>query len=569
MNALRNVPLKRNVFLKAASLVLCLGAALFPSVGCTPLKDVPTTHIVMVNGRGNPVDPTGNILCRGKPETCRKPNGESYHMWGFPVEYRQMGRTSSPPASSSPASAGLTGQTPNSYDTYLKALFDDLLKKAPTKNGKRQILIFVHGGLNTQVGTVERARELMQEIPQEDYYPIFINWQSSLFSSYADHLFHVRQGISWDGWEMVTIPVFVPLYFVADVTRAVARAPLVWVFLGWNWVKSVGNTDALAEANAIAKELEEEYARKRSDDVLKMAYSPLDQRKPLDAALAHTTATLSIPTKLVGSMIIDAFGKSAWEIMLRRTHMLYHTEREFFESQKVAIDQRLQVPNTSEAPTPHIKPDGGLSAFMRELQRLVDQEGGREAWDITLVGHSMGTIVLNQMIREFGLKTMDSPEGKSVTTGAALPFNHIVYMAGAATVRNYQDSVFPYLRENRNAKIFHLVLHPKAEVRERFDPGIPYADLPPRGSLLVWVDDFLSAPETPLDRTVGRFENLLQAVHTTPDDLRGRVHIKAFGVGGNVKAPQKHGDFTEGFKFWRPACWWSPGPEPAPDCYDP
>jgi hypothetical protein len=224
----------------------------------------------------------------------------------------------------------------------------------------------------------------------------------------------------------------------------------------------------------------------------------------------------------------------------------------------------------NEIATSHIKPDGGLSVFLRRLQQVIADpaNGGRDAWEITLVGHSMGTIVLNQMIREFGLRTETALDGKSPAIGVALPFNRIVYMAGAATVRDYQDSLFPYLLENRNARVFHLVLHPKAEVRERFDPGIPYVDFPPRGSLLVWVDDFLSAPETPLDRTVGRYENLISAAHNTPDELRGRIHIKAFGVGGGVRAPQKHGDFTSHLKFWMPECWWSPGPDYPPGCYE-
>lgn len=207
--------------LAPASIGICLSMLVLAA--CTTLKEVPTTHIVMVNGRGNPVDPTGNILCRGKPETCRTPDGESYHLWGFPVEYRQMGRTSSPPASSFPASAGSMGQVPNSYDKCLDALFKDLLEKAPTRDARRQILFFAHGGLNTQVGTVERVSELIQEIPKEDYYPIFVNWQSSLFSSYADHLFYVRQGESWDTWGWI-LP---PFYFASDVARAVARAPIV------------------------------------------------------------------------------------------------------------------------------------------------------------------------------------------------------------------------------------------------------------------------------------------------------------------------------------------------------
>lgn len=510
----------------------------------------------MVNGRGNPVDPTGNIGCREKPRSCRDPKVESRHLWLPPVEYRQMDRRS--PAASLPDSS--TG----SYDAYLQALFEDLVKHAPTRNGKKQVLIFVHGGLNTQVGTVERARTLMRAIPKDDYYPIFINWQSSLFSSYFDHLLYIRQGESWDGWGVVTMPVFVPVYLAADVARAIARAPIVWYFLAQNWVKSAGETEVIAEADAIAKELEEEYGKHPSGNVVKMAHDPADDREIWDAALAHTTAALTIPTKLIGSMFIDAFGKSAWEIMLRRTHLLYHTEREIFESQKVAVDE-----GKPETPTSHIKPDGALSVFMRRLRQTIEDpaHGGRDTWEITLVGHSMGTIVLNQMIREFGLTTVATPDGKSFTAGVALPFNRIVYMAGAATVRDYQDSVFPYLRENREAQVFHLVLHPKAEVRERFDPGVPYLDFPPRGSLLVWVDDFLSAPETPLDRTVGRYENLLTAVHNTPEEVRGRVHIKAFGAGRSVRGPQRHGDFTERLKFWKPECWWSPGTDYPPGCY--
>jgi hypothetical protein len=537
-------------------ILLSFGLVFLAAAGCATLPNVPTTHIVMVNGRGNPVDPTGNIGCRERPESCQDAGERSRHLWIPPIEYRQMDRRSPESVPSRPDAS------PGSYDAYLKALFEDLVAHAPIRNNKKQILIFAHGGLNTQVGTVERAHDLMRAIPAKDYYPLFINWQSSLFSSYFDHLLYIRQGESWDGWGAATMPVLVPVYLAADVARAVTRAPIVWYFLAQNFVKSAGNTEVIAEAEAIAMELEEEYRKNPSGNVLKMAHDPADRRENWDAALAHTTSALTIPTKLIGSMFIDAFGKSAWEIMLRRTHMLYHTEREFFESRKVAVDEGMP-----EIPTARIEPDGALSVFLRRLQEMMDRNGGREAWDITLVGHSMGTIVLNQMIREFGLKAATGSDGKTATSGVALPFNRIVYMAGAATVRDYQDSLFPYLRANRNAEVFHLVLHPKAEVRERFDPGIPYLDFPPRGSLLVWVDDFLSAPETPLDRTVGRYENLLTAVHNTPDELLGRVHIKAFGTGRDVRAPQKHGDFTSHLKFWKPECWWSPGADYSPDCY--
>lgn len=531
--------------------LLSLGLIVAAVAGCATLPTVPTTHIVMVNGRGNPVDPTGNIGCRNKPDSCKDPNQESRHLWIPPVEYRQMDRTALVAASGSLPSSTSDEAFSNSFDVYLKALLKDLEQTAPIRNNRRQVLIFIHGGLNTQVGTVERAVEFLGTIPKTDYYPVFINWQSSLFSSYADHLVHIRQGESWDGLGLLTTPVFVPVYFAADVVRAIARAPIVWYFLAQNWVKSIATTDVQVEVNAVTDELEREYRKDPSGNTIKIAYDKTDYRSPWQAALAHTTATLTIPTKLVGSMFIDAFGKSSWDVMLRRTHMLYHTEREFFESRKVAIDE-----GKPDRPTSHINPDGAVSVFMRRLSELIHQTGGAEKWEITLVGHSMGTIVLNQLIRDFG------------AAEKVLPFDHIIYMAGATTVRDYQDTIFPYLYRNPRASMFHLTLHPKSEIRERFDPGIPYLDLPPRGSLLVWVDEFLSNPETVLDRTVGRFENLVTALHNTPDDLRGRLYLKSSAAGKEGSGPQKHGDFTQYLKFWKPECWWSPGLEYPPGCYD-
>ena len=103
------------------------------------------------------------------------------------------------------------------------------------------------------------------------------------------------------------------------------------------------------------------------------------------------------------------------------------------------------------------------------------------------------------------------------------------------------------------------MLHEVAEVRELRKKML---DLPPRGSLLVWIDNFLSSPETPLDRTLGRWENVLQATHVIPNGVRSRITLKAFGVGkaSNVHFPegnpQRHGDFTKwnsgNQKFWKP-----------------
>lgn len=173
---------------------------------------------------------------------------------------------------------------------------------------------------------------------------------------------------------------------------------------------------------------------------------------------------VTLPTKPLTAPFIDAFGKSAWEIMLRSTDLLYHTDGDFSTASDVAKRAHM------EKGYQHVQADGGLSVFMRRLQEELERNGGADAWDITLVGHSMGTIVLNRLIHDFGT----SPSG-------TMPFNRIVYMAAAASVKEYEDSVFPYLAKNPRAQFYHLTLHVRAEARDRWEP-VRYVDLPPRGS---------------------------------------------------------------------------------------
>lgn len=78
------------------------------------------------------------------------------------------------------------------------------------------------------------------------------------------------------------------------------------------------------------------------------------------------------------------------------------------------------------------------------------------------------------------------------------------------------------------------------------------------GSLLVWIDELLASPLTPMDLVAGRYTNLLASLHNTPPEngVKERIHIKAFGVGKSLRGtdPQIHGDF-DNYYFWRPSFW--------------
>ena len=224
------------------------------------------------------------------------------------------------------------------------------------------------------------------------------------------------------------------------------------------------------------------------------------------------------PTKLLTAPVIDAFGTSSWDVMLRHTELLFESEQELKSS-----------PLTNAATTQHnlaeLPAHGGLSQFLEMLATKI-QADPTANWEITLVGHSMGTIVANKIIERFGDR---------------LPIKNILYLAAADTVQHYQQAIYPYLQQNDTHGLHHFMLHPQAEEGE-ISLGMPW-DIPPRGSLLVWIDNFLSKPLTGTDRTVGRYDNLLPALHNAPSDIRDRISVKVFSAGNPVELdnPLGHG----------------------------
>src|ERR1700740_564743 len=123
---------------------------------------------------------------------------------------------------------------------------------------------------------------------------------------------------------------------------------------------------------------------------------------------------------------------------------------------------------------------GSTRSSSTELERFIDGHGGADKFEVVLVGHSMGTIVINHLLR----------------ASTRLPVSRIVYMAAACTIKDYEDTVFPYLRQHPRAQISQLVLHHTAELRESNLMLFRWLDFAPRGSLLLWIDNFLSSPDT-------------------------------------------------------------------------
>ena len=450
----------------------------------TSLKEVPVENVVMVDEYSRLLDPTGNTACvepTGPRGLCR-----GNHDGG--TNYRPLA------------------------EPYRTNYIDTLLKSVSERpEGKRRLLIFVHGGLNTQKTSVKRAVKLAPEVDQAGYYPLFINWRSSLVNSYFDHLFFVRQGE-----EMKYLgPLTSPFTFVYDIGRAVLRAPLVWSSQIYGGVQALPGAPLPNDLKGRQDFLLDDQKAHPGKAISILPGE--DMRSEGEKQMAAISWVVWQPIRfLVAAPLTDGFGTSAWDTMQRRTQLLFHTMEEY---------EKNHPP----------EPKGDLYVVMKKLEDVLRSQG---QWDVVLVGHSMGTIVLNEMLRQF-------PD---------FPASTIIYMAAACSVRDFEQSVIPYLRRHNQTTFYNLTLQRRAEEGERWEPfHIPYVDWAMRGSLLVWIDEFFSNPLTPENKTLGRYVNFLRNEQLLfPSELRGRIYQKEFRYGDSVSKtdPQKHGDFDR-CPFWK------------------
>lgn len=544
-------------------LLLCTGCGTYYGA-------VPTNHIVMVNIDGHPVDPTGNTSCDEASDFLCK--GDHSTLRGYPT-------------------------LNHGYSKYVDRIMINLdegrLCGTSSQPRLRKLLVFIHGGLNNQTETVERAVSLCKQIAEGGYYPLFINWQSALSPSYWNHLVRIRQGEDWGEGMFSRIGGYLtsPGLLFGDFTRSILRVPVATFFQIRNDVETVplfrpmlplwwsdlafaqettytalcqtlpngkSSPDALKEyATILHKSIDRcktqgiEANHELADLNLSLG---TDKREDFEKNWAFTKYLITFPTKLLSAPVIDAGGTSAWAIMLRSVSQLFHYDGE------PHIHNNL---NHTHPNSESYESRGALYFFFEELRKKICDTEGRQngcpnpkGWEITLVGHSTGAIIAHHILREFG----------------DLPIKNIIYMGAASSIRDYQETVFPYLEKKNNALsqddrkctppgqsqkptcVYHLMLHEAAESGEwLWDTIDPF----PRGSLLIWLDNFLSQPMSREDRTLGRFTNFITTVHHTPTTLRPYIHVKKFGVGEAVDEPKKHGDFSRKLKFWDPKCWTS------------
>jgi len=430
------------------------------------------------------------------------------------------------------------------------------LMQAVRESPHDTIIVLVHGG-RVSLGKAYRGTEARAPVMLEaGYHPIFVNWNSSASSTLFTHLFRVRQG---QDWGVVAGALSSPFVVLAGAGRAVSRAPLNVLHLALDHCAVLGGVrrgtlesaergsrvcrlpgvdDFRRNQAAFEARLDDSaFATTAGADSLALGIGTYDLGGRRGWTRLGVAAVTAVP-QLVTGPLIDGFGSGAFFEMRRRARSMIRSRGEYAPNAGTALE--------------YLPPTGAVHALMDSLRALVLSSahdslppGRRRQRSLILAGHSMGTIVLDRVLLHF-------PD---------LPVRRIYYLAAGSTIHDIEGSVVPFLERNPRTLFYHGMLHPYADAGE-WQPD--FLDLVPRGSLLEWMDDYLTTPETPFDRVAGKWSNIVAARQIFTPSVRGRVVLKSFGVRDEFDrddpvlfgALGRHDGFSlPGFRFWDDASW--------------
>ncbi|MCI5122304.1 MAG: hypothetical protein D3908_14170, partial [Candidatus Electrothrix sp. AUS4] len=129
------------------------------------------------------------------------------------------------------------GLTPREKFDLIFQSIDDFLQK---KNGdtdpatgteKKNLLIYIHGGLNSYENCIERAEKSMKVMKNTKTFPVFITWSSDYLSTLGDHYFLVRYGET-----SKYAPFTSPIYMIGDLFKTIGNIPMAWYREGYQMI---------------------------------------------------------------------------------------------------------------------------------------------------------------------------------------------------------------------------------------------------------------------------------------------------------------------------------------------
>lgn len=484
--------------------------------------------------------------------------------------------------------------------------FSNILDKVKESNKKP--LIFIHGGLNDYIDSLERVTTTIDIILKEsNYYPIFLIWPSEGLDTYRDSLVNYLQG----EWDRPIDVLSIPFKFATDLFLIPAKLPINYAT---NYKLASNSTFYLEKYNPpfntqlrsfhsstiffFNEDKNESYI---ANDPCFNATIPKKGFYCKNIEKVHVdeyyydqlwNRVLFFPLKLISIPISDPLVRRAWDSMYARIRFTFRTH---CPADKSGVgDCRTGV----------------FYNFFDKLDKYI--KNNSDINNITLVGHSMGTIVAGEAIREFP----EIPYKNVVFSGAAISIREFKNTVEATLFRKYNEhnnyknlireresfrdelllennskSTIAAIKKNEEAInrltilskqtepfiFYNLSLHPFAEAREENIMGAV-----PSGSLLEWIDNSIENPQDGLDRTLGKWtnvtpllvkdrnnENIPQITDAQKDGnplkkhyfnqellKYNYMHFSRFGL--DPALPRKHAHMGNGegkFKFWIPTNW--------------
>ena len=550
-------------------------------------RDFYCHHIIAVDEDGNGLLP---IITRSKN------NDGSYHysakyvplagedVRGARVNSLQLreaarsGNFYGPKPFNSQMALALEGRT--TLYNYLEAVFKSISEHHP-----KEVIVYVHGGLNSIEGAMEKSAFLADTLEAEESGKYFIGicWNSDLMPTYHQHLFSIREGLRQPTKAIITAPEML----LSDFGGAVVRLPLNLINF---WYQDLYTVHPLGYkrtqlANLRYNQLDTAYRLQLTQLMATDPGESSDQTTATERHLNFLSWLATEPVKIPATLLLDGLATQPWKNMLRRTRTMFERESEFLPQLSFKDAQNLAA-YQAHTPVDSIDPaelhkravklldqinstgrTGAVFQFCDYAQQRLLSVGPKKPV-ITLVGHSMGAIVGCETVSRFH----------------QLPLDNLVFEAAACSVSDFKREVVPYMEEQnlreklwgdfkaqygikepnppfvQKTRFFNLCLHDAAENGEK-NPGD--LDLSQRGSLLTWIDTLYQNPESENDRTLGRWINAILSTDNLPQDILNRITIKEFGRnrktdfysdppeygyekinGKTVLEPMKHGEFS-------------------------
>ncbi len=353
-----------------------------------------------------------------------------------------------------------------------------------------RLLVMIHGGMISQNQGLEYIQTMVDEqglLKGTELFPIFINWDASLLNSMVDDLFLVRLGNRDPALGIITSPFVI-------LTRLVTGLVELPVTLVHHY------------------------------DTEKMQFEKWEgEHRSLGEATANGTLTLvSLPPTVATLPLLSGFGSGAWKMMRRRIDQMF--AHQIRPAETLLLD-------------PVTRP-GALREFFEVIEARFGKgptQAGQDSLpevEVILVGHSMGTMVVNRILRDF----------------PTLEYSRIVYLGAAASIDDFLTTVPPYLSRNPNTSFHSFSLSKKDESGE-FNYFIA-----PRGTLLVWIDNIFEPGLSPTGKRVGFFRNRdAIGIRSRQDNQRvcDRMFFWKFVEKDGDDIPHRHGEFNDDVKIQR------------------